>query len=284
MTIYAISGASGHLGRLAIEALLAKGVAASDIVALVRTPSKVADMAEQGIQVRRADYSQPDTLSSALEGVNILLLISSSEVGQRALHHAAVIAAAKRANIRRIVYTSVLHANTSELSLAPEHKASEEALVASGVPYTILRNGWYIENYTAQMEQYLQRGAIVHATHGGKISFATRSDYAEAAAVVMTTDGHINSIYELGGTAFTVSELADAISEVTGTKVVSQDVDLATFRTILQSAGLDETTAGFVASFDEAMSRGDLYTTSDDLIRLIERPSTPLHVAMRESM
>lgn len=281
MTTYAVTGASGHLGRHVIGALLDRGVTPSDIVAIARTPAKIADLLEQGITIREADYSQPETLTSALEGVDRLLLISGSEVGQRASQHAAVIAAAKLANVNRIVYTSVLRADTSELLLAPEHKATEEVLRASGISYTILRNGWYIENYTDQMAQYLQHGAIVSATNGARVSAATRADYAAAAAVVLLDDKHENAIYELGGTAFTISELANAISEVTGTKVLHQDVDVAALRDILQSVGLDKSTAEFVASLDEAAAHGELYTVSDDLTRLIGRESTPLLSAVR---
>jgi NAD(P)H dehydrogenase (quinone) len=281
MTVYAVTGASGQLGRLVIDALLARGVAASDIVAIVRTPLKGAKLVEEGIKVRTADYSQPHTLPSALEGVDALLLISGSEVGQRAVQHSAVIAAAKLGNIRRIVYTSVLRADTSELILASEHKATEEFLRESGLSYTVLRNGWYTENYTAQMAQYLRHGVIVSATKDRPVSAATRADYADAAAVVLMHDKHKNAIYELGGTAFTMSELADAITEVTGTKVVHQNVDVVALSDILQKAGLDKTAAGFVASFDEATARGDLYTTSDDLSRLIGRESTSLHSAVR---
>lgn len=168
--------------------------------------------------------------------------------------------------------------------LASEQRATEEILRSSGLSYTILRNGWYIENYTAQIAQYLEHGAIVTATHGALVSAATRNDFAKAAAAVLINDTHEDSTYELGGTAFTMADLATAVSEVAGKHVESKDVDLATLTGILQSAGLDSATAGFVASFDEATARGDLFTTSDDLARLIGRPTTPLITAVRASI
>ncbi len=198
--------------------------------------------------------------------------------------HAAVIAAAKAAGVARIVYTSLLRADTSQIVLAPEHKATEELLRSSGVAHTILRNGWYIENYTAQIGDYLARGAIVGAAGDGRIAAAARADYAAAAATVMTEDGHDGAIYELGGTAFTLKELAAEIAELSGTDVVYQDVTVAELTSILQGAGLDAGTAGFVAALDEATARGELDTTSTELTRLIGRPTTPLADVVRAAL
>ncbi|KJC63997.1 SDR family oxidoreductase [Agreia bicolorata] len=277
MTTYAVTGASGPFGRHAIASLIESGVAAGDIVALVRTPSKVADLAEQGVEVRTADYSAPDTLAGALAGVDALLLVSGSEVGQRVAQHTNVIEAAKAAGVSRIVYTSVLRADTTELVLAPEHKATEEALRASGVAFTILRNGWYIENYLGQVEQYRATGEIVGASGDGRVSAATRADFAAAAAAALVQQGHENAVYELGGApAFTMSDLAAALSSATGTTIVYRDVTPEENTAILESVGLDAGTAGFVTALEVATSRGDLFTESRDLQRLLGRESTPL--------
>ncbi len=281
MTTYGVTGATGQLGRLTVAALLANGVPAGDVVAVVRTPTKAAELASQGVQVRHGDYTDPEGWATALAGVDTLLLVSSSEVGQRVSQHETVIDAARAAGVTRIVYTSLLRADTTEIVLAPEHKATEELLVASGVSYTFLRNGWYIENYTAQLGQYQAQGAITAAAGDGRIAAASRADYAAAAAAALTGDGHENKIYELGGTAFTLTELAAIVSEVTGTPVGYHQVTGAELVAILTGAGLDEGTAGFVAALDEATARGDLDTDSTDLVRLIGRPSTPVAQVVR---
>ena len=284
MSQYAVTGATGHLGRLIIGDLIAGGVPAADITAIVRTASKATDLAGRGVQVRVADYTQPDALATALAGTGTLMFVSGSEAGQRLPQHRAVIDAAQAAGVARIVYTSLLRASTSGLPLAPEHKATEELLRASGVPFTILRNSWYTENYTAQLPQYLQQGAITAAAGDGRIAAATRADYAAAAAAVLTGTGHENTVYELGGTPFTMSDLAEAITEVTGTKIIYNAVTPAELITILTGTGLDAGTAAFVAALDEGTARGDLDTTSTDLVTLTGRPSIPLAEAIKAAL
>lgn len=284
MSTYAVTGATGHLGALAIEALLEREVPARDLFAVARTPGKAADLAARGITVRAGDYSKPETLPTALAGVDVLLLVSSSEMGQRAEQHAAVIEAAKAAGVGRIVYTSLTRADTSRIVLAPEHNATEQLLRKSGLAFTILRNNWYTENYTDQIADYLTRGAIVGAVADGRIAAATRADYAAAAAVVMTEDGHSGTTYELAGTPFTLKELAAEITEISGTSVEYQDVSVAELVDILKGAGLDDGTAGYVAALDEAAARGDLDIDSNDLARLIGRPSTPLADAVHAAL
>ncbi|WP_199444119.1 SDR family oxidoreductase [Umezawaea beigongshangensis] len=281
MSTCAVTGASGHLGRLVVEELLARGVAAADVVAIVRTPDKVADLAERGVRVRTADYSSPETLSAAVRGADVLLLVSGNEVGQRVPQHTAVVEAAKAEGVGRVVYTSVLRATETDLALAPEHAATEEVLRASGVPFTLLRNGWYTENYTDRLEQYLATGEIVGAAGTGRIAAATRQDYAEAAVAVLTGEGHENAVYELGGTPFTLADLARVITEVTGTEVVHRDLTAEDLTQELVAAGLDEDTAGFVVSLDVSTAGGALDTDSDDLATLIGRPPTSLVDAVR---
>ena len=265
MTTYAVTGATGQFGRLAVEELLSRGVPASDVVAIVRTPSKAADLAERGVQVREGDYSRPETLPAALAGVDRLLLVSGSEIGQRIAQHTAVIDAAKAAGVGRIAYTGILKAGNTSNPLAGEHEATEEALRASGVPFTVLRNGWYFENYTSQLGQYLERGEILGATAGQKISAASRADFAAAATTALLTDDDGETVYELGGPAFTFDELAATVSDVTGTKVAHRDVSVEEYAATLEQVGLDASIAA-----------GDLETDSEDLVRLLGRPVTPL--------
>jgi NAD(P)H dehydrogenase (quinone) len=212
MTI-AVTAATGQLGRLVIAKLKAK-TPAKEIVALARNPAKAADL---GVAVREADYSKPETLAKALAGVDTLLLISSSEIGQRAAQHRNVIEAAKKAGVKRIVYTSLLRADSTPLSLGAEHKATEADLRASGVPFTILRNGWYTENYTGSVGGALAGGAFIGASGEGKISAAARADYADAAVAALTSEGHAGRTYELAGDeAFTLKDLAAEISRQSG--------------------------------------------------------------------
>ncbi|MEV0893921.1 SDR family oxidoreductase [Promicromonospora sp. NPDC050262] len=290
MTTYAVTGATGHLGRLVVEELLSRGVPAADVVAIARTPEKAADLAERGVQVREGDYDRPETLPGALAGVQRLLLVSGSEPGARVPQHTAVIDAAKAAGVERIAYTSILNADDTTNPLAGEHQATEQVLRASGVPVTLLRNGWYTENYTERLAEYLERGEIVGAVAGGKVSAAPRADYAGAAASALladdaagsgagsgTTDGSAPVVvHELGGPAFTFTELATTISDVTGTAVAYRDLSVADYAAELQQVGLDAGTAGFVAGLDASIAAGDLQTDRDDLDRLLGRPATPL--------
>ncbi|MGQ5261353.1 SDR family oxidoreductase [Micromonospora sp. ZYX-F-536] len=281
MPTYAVTGATGRLGRLVIEQLLDAGVPATEIAAIVRTPEKAADFAARGVDVRKANYDDPSTLPGAVAGVRRLLLISGDTPGQRVAQHTAVVDAAKLAGVERLIYTSILRADTTTNPLAPEHKATEQVIATSGLPYTILRNSWYTENYTDQLPQYLRSGTIRGATGGSKISAATRADYAAAAVAALTREEDGNAVYELGGTAFTFDELAAAVTEVTGATVVHEDLSAAELASALENVGLDAGTAGFVAALDTSIAIGELVTDSDDLSRLIGRPSTPLREAIR---
>ncbi|WP_433504547.1 SDR family oxidoreductase [Pseudonocardia halophobica] len=284
MTTYAVTGATGHLGALAIEALLEKGVPAGDVVAVVRDAGRAAALAARGVQVRTADYTQPGTLQAAFAGVDRLLLVSGNEVGRRIAQHGNVIDAAKETGVGLIAYTGITRADTTGSPLAPEHKATEELLAASGVPHTLLRNNWYVENYTAQLADYLARGAIVAAAGEGRVAGAARRDYAEAAAVVLTGEGHAGRSYELAGTPFTFKELAATISEASGREVEYRPVGPGELIGILTGAGLDEGTAGFVVALDESIARGDLDIESTDLPELLGRPLTPVADVVRAAL
>lgn len=280
MTI-AITGATGQLGRLVADALKAR-VAASDIIALARDPAKAADL---GVPARRADYAQPETLAPALAGVDTLLLISSSEIGQRTQQHQNVIDAAKAAGVKRIVYTSLLHADVSPLSLAAEHLATEAALKASGLRHTILRNGWYIENYTGSIPGALAGGAFIGAAGDGRISGATRADYADAAAVALTTPGHDGKVYELAGdVAFTLADLAAELSRQTGRTIPYRDLGETDYASALVGLGLPEGLAQAVAGWDVGASKGALFDDGHQLSALIARPTTPLAEAVAKAL
>ena len=279
-TTYAVTAASGKLGRLAVEALLTKGVPAGDVVAVVRTPAKVADLAARGVVVRAGDYADRASLDAALVGVDRLLLVSGSEPGARIAQHTNVVEAAKAAGVSRIAYTSILRADTSSSPLAPDHKGTEELLARAGVPFTVLRNSWYLENYTEQLGQYLAAGAVLGSTHGGRVSAAARADYAEAAVAALLAEDPAQ-VYELAGDDFDFAELAATITEVTGTTVVSTDVSTEEHVAALQGFGLDAGTAGFVAGLDTSIAEGQLATDRTDLVELIGRPATTLAEAVR---
>ncbi|AKQ64873.1 NADPH:quinone oxidoreductase 2 [Myxococcus hansupus] len=243
----------------------------------MRDPNKASDLAARGVQVRQADYSKPETLGPALQGVDTVLLISSSEVGQRTRQHQAVVDAAKKAGVRLLAYTSILHADTSGLALAVEHKATEEAIRASGLPFVFLRNGWYTENYTENLAPALAHGAIIGSSGEGRVAAATRADYAAAAVAVLTSKGHENKVYELAGdTAFTATELAAEVSRQSGKSVLYKDLPQADYAGALIGVGVPAPFAEVLADSDAGAARGELNDSSGDLRRLIGRPTTPL--------
>ncbi|MDR3706238.1 MAG: SDR family oxidoreductase [Paludibacteraceae bacterium] len=268
-----ITGATGQLGRIMVEQLK-KRVSAESIVALVRNPQKAAEL---GIEAREFDYAKPENLATSLQGIDKLLLISSNELGQRATQHANVINAAKQAGVKWIVYTSLLHAETSSLNLAGEHLATEAALKASGIPYTILRNGWYTENYTGSVQGAITAGAFIGSAGDGKISSAARVDFAEAAAVVLSGEGHQGKVYELAGDeSYTLTDLAAEIARQTKKDIPYNNLPEAEYANILKSFGIPEGFAGAIASWDVSASKGDLFDNGHLLSKLIGRPTTPL--------
>ncbi|HNT37696.1 MAG TPA: SDR family oxidoreductase [Rubrivivax sp.] len=277
----AITGATGHLGRLVVARL--KTLApALPLVALVRTPAKAADL---GIAAREADYTRPETLAAALAGVDTLLLISSSEVGQRAAQHRNVIDSAKAAGVQRIVYTSLLHADRSPLDLAQEHRETEAMLQAAGIPHTLLRNGWYTENYTGSIAGALAAGSFIGSARDGRIASAPRADYAEAAAVVLTTPGHDGKTYELAGdSTYTLAELAAEISRQTGKTLPYVDLPPADYAKALAGMGLPAGLAQAIAGWDVGASQGALFDDGRQLSRLIGRPTTPLAAAVAAAL
>ena len=278
-----VTGATGHLGRLIVESLLRRGVPAGEIVAVGRDLSKIADLGARGVVVRPADYDGPDSLRSAFAGAEKLMFVSGSEVGRRVAQHRNVIAAAKAAGVGLVVYTSIPKADTAGMRLAEEHHATERETIASGLPYVFLRNSWYLENYTAQLPVYLEHG-IAGAAGTGRVSAATRADFAEAAAAVLTTEGHTNQVYELGGAPFTMAELAEEVSRQGGRQVTYTDLPEATYAEVLAGAGLPEPYPVILADSDRGLARGELHVEGEDLEKLIGRPPTPLAEAVRAAL
>jgi len=279
----AVTGASGQLGQFVISQLLER-TEAKNIVALVRNPEKVSGLSSKGIEVRAFDYShEGDKLSAQLSGIDKLLLISSSEVGQRTVQHQNVINAAKLANVKFIVYTSLLKADTSPLLLAQEHVETEQYLKTSNIAYTLLRNSWYNENYAMGLAQAVEQGKIFGATHHGKIASASRLDYATAAAVVLTQEGHENKVYELAGdTSYTLDDVAKWASEISKKEVIYQDLSKEEYQALLIQVGLPEGFASVLTDSDEGVSKNALYSNSKDLHQLIGRATTSMQETIKE--
>ncbi|WP_139977971.1 NmrA family NAD(P)-binding protein [Nocardioides litoris] len=277
-----VTAASGQLGRLVLDVLLDRGVAPGDLRAGARTPSALAPYAERGVEVVHLDYDDAASVEAAVAGTEKVLLVSGSEVGRRVEQHGRVVAAAAAAGVGQLVYTSAPLATTADFALAPEHKATEEAIAAAGVPATVLRNNWYHENYAPDLATAREAGVLVSSAGEGRVASAARADYAEAAAVVLTTDGHVGQTYELAGdVAWTPQVLADTLGEVLGREVRLQPVSTEEHVALLESHGLDAGTAGFVASIDDALRRGVLAGSDGTLARLLGRPTTPLAEGLR---
>jgi NAD(P)H dehydrogenase (quinone) len=280
----AVTGATGQLGRLVIDALLQK-LPASGIIAVVRNPAKAKFIADRGVQIRQADYTQPATLDTAFKGANKLLFISSSDIGNRIPQHSAVIAAAKLANVKLVAYTSLLHADTSPLALAAEHKKTEALLHASGLPCVVLRNGWYTENYAASIATAPAHGVLLGSAGDGHFSSATRADYAAAAAAILTSDNQAGRTYELAGdSAFTLAELAAEIARQSGKPVEYKNLPEADYKAALIRFGVPEGMAELLADADIGASQGALFDDSHQLSRLIGRPTTPLAMTIAATL
>jgi len=278
----AVTGATGQLGRLVVAALMKK-VPAAGIRAIVRNVEKARDLAALGVQVRVADYNRAEGWGAALEGADKVLLISSSEIGQRAKQHGVVIAAAASAGVKLLAYTSVLRADTSPLGLAAEHRETEAALRASGVPFALLRHGWYTENYLAGIPGALAQGAVYGCAGQGRVSSATRADFAEGAAAVLTAENQAGWVYELAGdTAYTLAELAAEISRRYGKTIGYVNLTEAGYKSALIKAGLPEAVAALLSDSDTGVAKGALFDDGHQLSRLIGRPTTPMAASVAE--
>lgn len=284
MTIL-VTAASGQLGRLVVDALLARGVAPADVVATARDTAKLADLADRGVRTARLDYAEPASIAAALDGVDTVLLVSGSEFGERAAQHQNVIDAAKAAGVAKLVYTSAPQAATADFVLAPEHRATEAAIAASGIPAIIARDNWYTENYAADVSRAADSGVIAASVADGRVASATRADLAEGLAVLLIDDDHVGRVLELAGsTSWSYDELAAAASEVLGREVRYEPLTTEQHVAALESAGLDAGTAAFVAGIDDGIRRGVLDVPNDALAGLIGRPTTSLADGLRAAL
>lgn len=271
-----VTGATGALGRLVVDELLA-GVPAADVAAVVRDKEKAAGLAELGVELRLGDYDRPETLEDAFRPGDRVLFVSGSEVGRRVAQHTAVIAAARAADVAQLAYTGILGGPDADFDLADEHRVTERLILDSGVPHTFLRNGWYTENYTANLGPVLEHGTVVGNAGDGRIAAAARADYAAAAAAVLTGEGHLGAAYELSGdTAWSLAEYAAELTRQTGRTVTYTELTPEAHLSVLVGAGVPEPFARILVDVDDAIARGRLAGTSGDLARLAGRPSTPL--------
>lgn len=283
MTTYFVTAAGGHLGRLAVEALLERGIAPTDIVAGARSIEKVADLEGRGVRTVQIDYDQPATVAAALKGVDRVLLISGSVPGARVAGHQNVIRAAQAAGVERLVYTSAPRATTFDYALGADHRATEEAIAASGLAAVIVRNNWYHENYAADVARAVETGVIASSVGDARVASASRADYAAGAAAVLVEDGHVGQVYEFAGdVAWSFEEFAVAASEALGREVTYQRLTSEQLAAGLTAAGLDEGTVEFVVGLDEAIAGGVLSGADGTLSRIIGRPTTPLVDGLRE--
>ncbi len=281
---FLVTGANGQLGRLVVEQLLLS-VEPGTIAGMVRSPQAGASLAARGVTVRVADYDHPETLDAALAGVERVLLISSSALGARVAQHRNVIEAAKRAGVRLLAYTSVLHADVSPLGLAGEHRETEAMLRASGMPFVLLRNGWYTENYMAALPAALQHHALLGSAGTGRIASAARADYAAAAAAVLTSTDVNSGVFELAGDdAYTLAELAAEVSRQARQDIVYKDLPQADFEAALRGAGLPDFLAALLADSDACAARGALFDEGRQMSRWIGRPTTPLGASVADAL
>ncbi len=280
----AITGATGQLGSIVIEKLLLQ-TEANNIVALVRNPAKATHLTAQNIEVREFDYDRPETLVPALSGIDKLLLISANEVGRRTPQHKAVIDAAKVAGVPYLAYTSLLRADTSPLDLAQEHRETEKLIQDSGLYYTFLRNNWYSENYLAGVAHTIEIGTLFGAAQDGRISSASRIDYAEAAAKVLTSTGHDNQTYELAGSqSFSLSELATLIGQAASKNINYQNISAEEYTQGLTQAGLPAGLVAVIVDADIQTIQGAMYSDSQDLEQLIGRKTTNIQDTIKAAL
>ncbi|SOD59017.1 NAD(P)H dehydrogenase (quinone) [Streptomyces zhaozhouensis] len=281
-----ITGANGGLGNGVVRGLLARGVPAGELVAAVRTPAKAADLAALGVTVREADYDRPETLGPAFADARRLLLVSSVGTEEtRVRQHLAAVEAARVAGVELLAYTSVVNADTNPLALAEAHRATERAIAASGLPSVLLRNGWYNENHLTRLSTAVATGELPGSAGEGRIAFAARADYAEAAAEVLTLDDQAGRVHELTGpTAWSLAELAAEAARITGRPVAYRDLPGERFAEALRGAGLPEFVVELLVDVDLRVAGGVLETVTDELPKLLGRPATPPSATLAEAL
>jgi len=271
-----VTGATGKLGTKIVDALL-KTVPANQLAVSVRNPEKAEGIKTRGVEVRQGDFDRPETLDTAFKGIDRLLIISADGDNEtRIRQHTNAVAAAERAGVKFIVYTSIVNAQESKNMLAPTHKATEEAILKTGIPYSFLRNNWYLENESSSIQGVLAGAPWVTSAGTGKVGWALQQDYAEAAAAVLAGNGHENTFYELSGKLFTQEEFASALGAVLGKVVPVQQVDDASYAEILKGTGVPEFLIPFLVGIQKDIREGTLEIESSDFEKLLGRPATPL--------
>jgi NAD(P)H dehydrogenase (quinone) len=277
-----VTGATGKLGGKVVEALL-KTVPASELAVSVRNPEKAEALRARGVEVRHGDFDLPETLVSAFSGIDRLLIISADGDNEtRIRQHANAVAAAQRAGVKFIAYTSLVNATESQNLFAPTHKATEAAIVNTGIPYSFLRNNWYLENEIPSIQGVLAGAPWVTSAEDGKVGWAPQQDYAEAAAAVLTGNGHENSVYELSGRLLTQEEIAAALGEVIGKEVAVQQVNDATYADIMKGVGVPDFLIPLVVDIQKSIRENTLAVESNDFEKLLGRPATPIHEALKQ--
>lgn len=282
---YVVTGATGHLGGLIVDGLLAAGVPAGEVAAVVRNEGKAARLRDVGVEIRVADYDDTEALRTAFRAGDRVVFVSGSDLERRAAQHRNVVAAAREAGVALLAYTGILGGPEADLLLATDHKATEQAILDSGLPYTFLRNGWYHEVYTETIPQILERGAVIASAGEGRVATAARADYAAAAVAVLTGEGHEGKAYELcGDTAWSFAEFAAELSKQTGREIPYRALTAAEHKEVFVGAGLPGPVADVLVDIDRAIERGLLVRTTGDLARLIGRPPTSLADAIATAL
>jgi len=277
-----VTGATGRLGTKVVEALL-KNVPANQLAVSVRNPEKAEGLRARGVEVRQGDFDRPDTLDAAFSGIDRLLMISADGDNEtRIRQHTNAVAAAERAGVKFIAYTSLANAAESKNFLAPTHKATEEAILKTGIPYSFLRNNWYLENESSSIQGVLAGAPWVTSAGSGKVGWALQQDYAEAAAVVLSGKGHENTIYELSGKLLTQEEMASAVGSALGKEVPMHQVDDSTYADIMKGAGVPEFLLPFLVDIQKGIREGTLAVESNDFEKLLGRPATPISVGLTQ--
>ncbi|RKP44778.1 SDR family oxidoreductase [Cohnella endophytica] len=277
-----VTGVTGKLGSIVIETLL-ETVPAENLAVSVRNPEKAESLRARGVDVRHGDFDQPETLDKAFAGIDRILIVSTDgDNDTRIRQHSAAVAAAQRANVGFIAYTSLGNASENTIFLAPVHRATEEAIINTGIPYSFLRNNWYLENETSSIQAVLGGAPWLTSAGSGKVGWATRRDYARAAAAVLSGEGHENTVYELSGKLTSQEELASMLAGILGREVPVQQVDDATYASIMSGAGVPEPFVPFLVGIQSAIRDGALEVESDDFVKLLGRPNTPLDEALRQ--
>ena len=275
MSTILVTGANGHLGRLVIDTLLDKG---ATVIAASRDPSKLADLTARGVETRHADFDDRASLEAAFAGVDRVLIISTDSLGsgQRLQQHLAAVAAAQAAGVGHIVYTSMPNPEGSAVTFAGDHLGTENAVKATGIPYTILRNAWYQENLFMSLPSALASGQWYSANGDGKIGHVARADCARAAAAVLF-DPPVNQTLTLTGPqTFTTAEVADLVSEVTGKPIQVIGVSDEQLAGGLKHAGLPDALIPMLVSFDTNTRQGGFDIVTDAVEKLTGRAPVTL--------